>query len=448
MTTKLRRRWTSSRLWPLLGLVGIVSAFFLLDHLGGKAWTQEVPAGKRLIGDLGCPACHEIRGHDTTIQAEAPDLTYEGDKVRPEWLFAFLKRPHPFRPGLKGRMPDFHFTDDEALAITQYVMSLKDSAIVSGASPSSGRPSADLLAAGASLVSKDYFDCLKCHQQGEKKPEGPPEEWAPDLAFARARLNPEWVIRWLQDPSKIQAGTKMPSYFPGGPDDILGGDERKQIIALRDYILSLGKDSPSAYRETKEKHPHVTAAMGQRLVVASNCAGCHKIGDLARTLRPGPPLSWEGSKVRESWLLAFLQKPHPIRPQGEARMPGFRLSEAEARALTVYIREGLLAPDIPRKVFRSGEVTAALIAEGKRLLEGELGCRTCHRVEKEGALGGPELTAIASRLDEGWLFQWIKDPKRFDPHVPMPKVGLTDDEAKAVAAYLLYRQPSEQSARN
>ncbi len=427
-------------MWLLLGFVGVVSALGLPDHFGGKAWTQEVPAGRRLIGDLGCPACHEIKGHDTTIQAEAPDLTYEGDKVRPEWLFAFLTRPHLLRPWLKGRMPDFRFTDEEALAVTQHVMSLQNPAIVPAASAPAGTPSADLLAAGARLVSKDYFDCLTCHQQGEKKPGGLPEEWAPDLAFARARLNPEWVIRWLQDPQKVQAGTKMPGYFPGGPEDILGGDEREQILALRAYLLSLGKDSPSAYRETKEKYPQVTAAMGQRLVVASNCAGCHKIGGLARTLRPGPSLSWEGSKVRESWLLAFLREPHPIRPQEEARMPGFRLSDAEAGALTAYIRDRLVAPDISRKVFRSGEVTAALIAEGKRLFEGELGCRTCHRVEKEGALGGPDLTAIASRLEEGWLVQWIKDPKRFDPHVPMPKVGVTDDEAKAVAAYLLHRR--------
>jgi hypothetical protein len=33
----------------------------------------------------------------------------------------------------------------------------------------------------------------------------------------------------------------MPSFFPGGPDDILGGKEDLQIIALRDYIMSLGE---------------------------------------------------------------------------------------------------------------------------------------------------------------------------------------------------------------
>ena len=32
----------------------------------------------------------------------------------------------------------------------------------------------------------------------------------------------------------------MPSFFPGGPPDVLGGDDEAQMRALRDYILSLG----------------------------------------------------------------------------------------------------------------------------------------------------------------------------------------------------------------
>jgi hypothetical protein len=35
-------------------------------------------------------------------------------------------------------------------------------------------------------------------------------------------------------------GTKMPSFFPGGPPDVLGGDDEAQIRALRDYVVSLG----------------------------------------------------------------------------------------------------------------------------------------------------------------------------------------------------------------
>src|SRR2546430_17727499 len=44
---------------------------------------------------------------------------------------------------------------------------------------------------------------------------------------------------------KVMPGTKMPSFFPGGPPDVLGGDDEAQIRALRDYILSLGMPEPA-----------------------------------------------------------------------------------------------------------------------------------------------------------------------------------------------------------
>jgi hypothetical protein len=34
----------------------------------------------------------------------------------------------------------------------------------------------------------------------------------------------------------------MPSFYPGGPDDVLGGKEDIQIEALRDYIMTLGRN--------------------------------------------------------------------------------------------------------------------------------------------------------------------------------------------------------------
>jgi hypothetical protein len=33
----------------------------------------------------------------------------------------------------------------------------------------------------------------------------------------------------------------MPSFYPGGPDNILGGKDDRQIEALRDYVMSLGR---------------------------------------------------------------------------------------------------------------------------------------------------------------------------------------------------------------
>jgi mono/diheme cytochrome c family protein len=101
--------------------------------------------------------------------------------------------------------------------------------------------SAEHIEAGRILTSPDYFNCFSCHMQGGKTPEGPKDGWAPDLAMARQRLNPNWILKWLKDPQKVQPGTKMPSFYPGGPDNILGGKEDRQIEALRDYLMTLGR---------------------------------------------------------------------------------------------------------------------------------------------------------------------------------------------------------------
>ena len=59
--------------------------------------------------------------------------------------------------------------------------------------------------------------------------------------MAKRRLNPDWIIHWLHDPQKLMPGTKMPSFYPGGPEDVLGGNEERQIEAIRDYLMVLGE---------------------------------------------------------------------------------------------------------------------------------------------------------------------------------------------------------------
>jgi hypothetical protein len=76
--------------------------------------------------------------------------------------------------------------------------------------------------------------------RGAETPEGPQEQWAPNLAYAHERLNPHWILEWIKDPQALMPGTKMPAFYPGGPEDVFEGDEAKQIQAMRDYIMSLG----------------------------------------------------------------------------------------------------------------------------------------------------------------------------------------------------------------
>ncbi|MFQ5920302.1 MAG: hypothetical protein ACE5I4_09720, partial [Thermoplasmata archaeon] len=227
-------------------LLALVSGLTLL--LAGERSVSQAAdePGAGLIRDLGCPICHDIAEHRTTVRQEAPVLTFEGDRVNPDWLFTFLKKPHTIRPALRARMPDFRLSDLEALALTEYLMTLNDPKArpLDTSHHFSGKVTPATLEAAKKLISEDYLDCLSCHFDGDRMPEGSREEWAPDLSRLRSRLNPAWVLRWLRDPSSIVPGTKMPTFFEdedSGPDDILDGSESAQILTLRDYLVTRGR---------------------------------------------------------------------------------------------------------------------------------------------------------------------------------------------------------------
>jgi mono/diheme cytochrome c family protein len=233
-----------------------------------KPWhgrDESIHKGRLLVYKYNCQGCHliedrggDIRAHiaaqlekkgenpETAVAFAPPNLIGEGAKVQSEWLFGFLKKPQTgqIRPWLQARMPTFELTDEEANDIVSYFKALDgDAAGFSYLQEYQLTPEQN--AAAQKLVSKDYFSCFSCHQQGAKKPEGTPAEWAPDLVMARARLNPEWISKWLHDANKLMPGTKMPSFYPtpepDGPPDILSGDDERQITAIRNYLLSLGR---------------------------------------------------------------------------------------------------------------------------------------------------------------------------------------------------------------
>jgi cytochrome c oxidase subunit II len=101
-------------------------------------------------------------------------------------------------------------------------------------------------------------------------------------------------------------------------------------------------------------------------------------------------------------------------------------------------------------------VSNSLAARGKDLfLNGRSGgtfpgggaCASCHTVAGTDAKGitGPNLTHISSRATfAGAIFRtntenltrWLKDPPKEKPGSIMPKLGLTDDEIRALIAYL------------
>lgn len=100
----------------------------------------------------------------------------------------------------------------------------------------------------------------------------------------------------------------------------------------------------------------------------------------------------------------------------------------------------------------SPAVTAAEALTGGRASEGRhviytYGCGSCHVIpgisEATGTVG-PPLTGFASRTYIGGLlvntppnlFRWVREPQQVDPKTAMPNLGVTDQQAHDIAAYL------------
>jgi len=195
-----------------------------------------------LMQQYNCVGCHEIekrggyiRKYYQEIQTLAPPvLNGEGEKVQSNWFFSFLKAPVPIRPWLELRMPTFGFSDEHANQLV--VSSTGLPKLKSPMRTSMIRRSHPIISTPQSSSFLKTTSLFQLSQTGRQEPEGPVDGWR-GSDFGPPTAHPNWILKWLKDPQKVQPGTKMPSFYPGGPDNILGGKEDLQIEALRDYLI-------------------------------------------------------------------------------------------------------------------------------------------------------------------------------------------------------------------
>jgi len=253
-------------------LLGLVDDKPALSKMPGQTPEEVfIQEGQALVEQLNCKGCHIIEERGGIIRektkdwlmkyegkseadAEAlkgsfspPNLIGEGKKVNTKWLHNFLNKVHPIRPWLKVRMPSYHYKEGEVNTIIKYFNYL-DGEEFPFEEIHAIKLTPEEREIGQKLFSEDYFGCVQCHIVGDQMPGGSPENWAPDFSLAKERLKPNWIIEWMKDPQGLLPGTKMPTFFDSkfyeysGPDDILDGDEDRQLEVMRDYMLSLGEE--------------------------------------------------------------------------------------------------------------------------------------------------------------------------------------------------------------
>jgi len=203
---------------------------------------------------------------------------------------------------------------------------------------------------------------------------------------------------------------------------------------------------------------------GMRIVESLGCWGCHRIDGLEKQHIPkvGPSLERVAAKVPRDWTTRWVMDPASFR--ANTRMPTFfylenfvdvsgprkpdsaqqKMNETGKiendtmiNAIVAYLYERSRPVDVT-PVSGRGDV-----ARGEKLIA-ERGCFGCHEADPKAQRDltgtyrqfGPNLSGVGSKASRDWIYQWIRDPKAWNPDTKMPNLRLTESDALDIAEYL------------
>src|SRR5918993_798665 len=179
----------------------------------------------------------------------------------------------------------------------------------------------------------------------------------------------------------------------------------------------------------------------------AGCYACHKTKGFENLRKPGPILTKIRGKLTEDWVKNWVRDPYAIKNvtwmpkvwyNSNSNAPADHpRNEAEINAAVAYI-------------FANSETYTPAVASpprgdpkaGEQIVR-SIGCLGCHIIdENDRAAVGPRRTfgqplkSVGSKTTYAWLFDWVRDPKHYNPATYMPDLRLTDAQVADVATYL------------
>jgi len=175
-------------------------------------------AGPSLYGESFCSSCHAVQNAAGNLVGGdvGPELTRIGNKVRPEWLMAWLENPRIY--DATTPMPHYRFTAQQIVTLAGYLQGKSDSDY--GANVHLDTADGRQIAHGRKLIVE--LGCAACHEiNGVQKP----ENFAPELStigskpLAQIVFLPgmehamsSYIVAKIREPRAFGTSVKMPQF--------------------------------------------------------------------------------------------------------------------------------------------------------------------------------------------------------------------------------------------
>jgi mono/diheme cytochrome c family protein len=382
---------------------------------------DRIQQGKLLFNELGCASCHDLSSDDTKLAG--PDLSFIGSRAVHELDFGNAKVRHA--------LPDFFYTKLKSPGAFR-----RDFALPIWQKPA--------VALWQNLRPTAQFS------NSNPLPEGSDSE----------RL--QWVLERVKQAGILDAALQMPAGLPHGQvawlTQALNDSGALSLLKMPDFQLS-DEDAealtvalmsrtevsiPSKRYEVPREHKEIFNPQDGFGVLERHyrCLSCHSIRGSGE--RRASDLTYEGSRVNREWLYRYLSTPYSMRRTLTIAMPIFHFDDKDTRFMADYISMVLVDAQFGADWERGRDRADA--ARGQSLFDAK-GCIACHQLNGKGGDVGPSLTTqvpefpvgtwVGDKLQGGWIYRWLRNPQALLPDTLEPNLGLSDQEALDLTAYLL-----------
>ena len=414
---------------------------------------ETLSLGLSVFEKAGCHACHQVdRWNDAT--KPGPSLYHMASKTDKNWTYKWIIEPRSFRHNTwmphffkkdnNSSSEDLIRTEQEVLAITEYLFSTSKKYETVSINKSGDYDS------GRTLVNS--LGCKGCHQiQPEPDPNYSPTiqgirmEQGPNLIGLGSKVKEDWLLSWLKNPYSYHEDTKMPNLRITDQEakDIaayLLADKNRKFDDLNtatvnepvlneiaaEFLSQLLRKTQVDERISNMNISEKLNYAGEKLIGHYGCYSCHNITGFEDKKPIGTSLNVEGSKLiskldfgfwhdeiphtKWDWFYNKIDRPETfdlipsenglvsvkeLLPLEKSRMPHYGLSEKEIDALVTLIM-GMVKDEIPESKLPEKTPAYLAVSKGERFIHTN-NCLGCHKIDGEG---GAIWTATAAWLEE------------------------------------------------